>query len=158
MSTPPIEYHQPYKPLSAEEGNPLFDQNYRPKAKLLKLLELAGMPQLETISQINEWAQNNLLRRGERWQEQTKRFEELKPKIKTLLSELGFLDQVPAHFTEYQGAIVHGGLLPRIRIRLQYLVEQWKQGVRFSEQETVAILLDELARCIFQIKQACEKK
>lgn len=114
----------------------LFDENYQPRAKLLKLLELVGMESLneseKAILQINSWVQKNLLRQGDRWQEQTNKFEALKPKIKPLLSKLGFTDASFPHFTEYQGAIVHGALLPRVRLRLHYLVEQWKQGVRFS--------------------------
>lgn len=114
----------------------LFDENHQPRVALLKLLELVGMEPLngpkKAIVQINDWAQKNLLRQGERWQEQTNRFEELKPQIKPLLSELGFVDALFPHFKEYEGVIVHGALLPRARLRLYYLVEQWKQGVRFS--------------------------
>jgi hypothetical protein len=113
----------------------LFDENYQPRAKILQLLELVGMEPLhkseKAILQINNWAQKNLLRQGERWQEQTTKFEALKPKIKPLLSELGFVNASSSHFSEYQGAIVHGALLPRVRLRLHYLIEQWKQGVRF---------------------------
>lgn len=114
----------------------LFDENYKPRAKLLQLLKLVGMEHLnkseKAVLQINSWAQKNLLRQGERWQEQTSKFETLKPKIKPLLIDLGFINASSPHFNEYQGAIVHGALLPRVRLRLHYLVEQWKQGVRFS--------------------------
>ncbi|VHO03442.1 hypothetical protein [Candidatus Rhabdochlamydia sp. T3358] len=114
----------------------LFDENYQPRVKLIQLLELVGMEPLngseKAIIQINNWAQKNLLRQGERWQEQTNRFEELKPQIKPLLRELGFVDALFPHFKEYEGVIVHGALLPRARLRLYYLIEQWQQGVRFS--------------------------
>ncbi len=114
----------------------LFDGNYHPRIKLLELLKILGMENLnkfeKEIIQINHWAQTNLLRQGERWQEQTTRFEELKPKLKPLLIELRFVDSMPPHFQEYQGAIVHGALLSRVRLRLHYLIEQWKQGIRFS--------------------------
>ncbi|MBJ7450214.1 MAG: hypothetical protein JHC93_07655 [Parachlamydiales bacterium] len=114
----------------------LFDENYQPRAKLLQLLELVGMEPLneseKAILQINNWAQKNLLRQGERWQEQTSKFEALKLKIKPLLGELGFINASSPHFNEYQGALVHGALLPRVRLRLHYLVEQWKQGIKFS--------------------------
>jgi hypothetical protein len=114
----------------------LFDENYRPRIKLLQLLELVGMEPLNksenSILQINGWAQKNLLRQGERWDQQTNQFEKLKQNIKPLLSELGFIDASLPHFSEYQGAIVLGALLPTVRIRLHYLVEQWKKGVKFS--------------------------
>lgn len=122
--------------LTLGSSRRLFDENDQPRAKLLQLLELVGMEPLnkseKAILQINSWAQKNLLRQGERWHEQTNRFEELKPKIKPLLGELGFIDGSLPHFKEYQGALVQGALLPRVRLRLHYLVEQWKQGVRFS--------------------------
>lgn len=114
----------------------LFDENYEPKATLLQLLDLAGMEPLNAsepaILQINEWAQKNFLRQGERWEAQTNRFEVLKLEIKPLLSELGFVDAVAPHFKDYQGALLQGGLLPRVRLRLHYLVEQWNQDVRFT--------------------------
>lgn len=113
----------------------LFDENHQPRVKLLKLLELAGMDPLnqseKAVLQINGWAQKNLLRQGERWEEQTGKFEALKPKIKPLLSELGFIEASSPHFDKYQGALVHGATLSKVRLRLHYLVEQWKQGVRF---------------------------
>ncbi|MFI0434937.1 MAG: hypothetical protein ACH350_04310 [Parachlamydiaceae bacterium] len=114
----------------------LFDEHGQPRVKLLQLLECVGMeplhPTEKAVIQINDWAQKHLLRKGERWQEQTDRFEELKPKIKPLLTELGFVDATFPRFKEYQGAIVHGALLPRVRLRLHDLVQQWKMGVRFS--------------------------
>lgn len=113
----------------------LFDENNQPRGTLLELLQVVGMEPLNTsekaIVQINNWAQKNLLRQGERWQEQTSRFEELQAKITPLLNKLGFLEASYPHFKEYQGAIVHGALLPRVRLRLHYLIEQWNQGVRF---------------------------
>ncbi len=114
----------------------LFDENYQPRVKLLQILELVGMEPLNkserAVIQINDWAQKNLLRRGERWDEQTQKFEALKPQIKPLLSELGFVEASTPNFKDYQGAIVHGALLSRVRLRLHYLAEQWKQGARFS--------------------------
>ena len=119
-----------------ERSRLIFNENYQPKEKLLELLEVVGMPSLEnsenTILQINTWAQKNLLRQGERWEDQTLQFEALKTKIHPLLKELGFIGAVAPHLIKYQGAIIHGALLPRVRIRLNYLIEQWNQGVRFS--------------------------
>lgn len=121
------------KLLSLGFSRLLFNENYQPRVKLLQLLELIGMESVEkkAIVQINHWAQKNLLRQGERW-EQTNRFENLRPKITPLLRELGFIDATLPHFKEYQGAIVHGALLSRVRLRVYYLVKQWQQGTRFS--------------------------
>jgi hypothetical protein len=135
-------YYSSLEKRSEEElltkGSPrlFFDKNYQPSDTLLKLLEITGMhplnPEEKPIEQINRWAQKNFLRQGERWEEQTNKFEELEPTIKPLLKELGFVDALTPCFKQYEGAIVHGALLSRIRLRLYYLVEQWNQGVRFS--------------------------
>lgn len=114
----------------------LFDEHYQPRDKLLELLKLVGMKPLneskKAITEINDWAQKNLLRKGERWEKQTDQFENLKPEILPILKDLGFVNSTCSSFKTYQGAIVHGALLSRVRIRLHYLVDQWKQGVRFS--------------------------
>lgn len=114
----------------------LFDKNNRPSYALLQLLELVGMENSnseKTITDINDWAQKNLLRQSERWEEQSDRFEKLKPILMPLLKELGFVEAVLPKDQEYQGAILHGSLLAGVRLRLHYLVEQWKQGIKFSE-------------------------
>ncbi len=115
----------------------IFDENHQPRVKLIQLLEIVGMPSLENsenpIFQINDWAQKNLLRQGERWEEQTLKFEKLKSQIKPILSDLGFIESTTSHFTTYQGALVHGGLLSRVRLRLNYLTLEWNRGVRFQD-------------------------
>lgn len=122
-----ITHSDPYRLLVDEEG--------QPRVKLLNVLELVGMPPLNTSEnafiQINHWAQKYLLRQGERQEPQTIRFEKLKPQIKPLLADLGFIDSIAAHCKTYQGAIVHGSFLSGVRLRFNYLVEQWKKGVRF---------------------------
>ena len=112
-----------------------FSQDGKPQPKLCQLLQILGMqqPSKKSIEEISAWAQANLLRKGERWQEQTSRFEPLRSSIQPLLADLGFINGRSAHFQEYIGAIVHGALLPAVRIRLYYLIKQWKEGVRFSD-------------------------
>jgi hypothetical protein len=114
----------------------IFDENYQPRFKLLQLLKLLGMEELnpaeEAILQINQWTQKNLLRQGERWQEQSNKFEKHSSKISSFLDELGFVKATLPHFKNYQGAIVHGAQLSRVRLRLDYLIKQWEKGIRFS--------------------------
>lgn len=114
----------------------LFDDTYQPQATLLQLLDILGMEPPSDLQkpllQINTWAQKHLLRRGERWEEQTNHFEPLKPKIIPLLAKLGFINARYPHFKHYQGAIIHGCSLVKARDRLAYLIEKWNQGVRFS--------------------------
>ena len=113
----------------------LFDEKMRPRENLLRILTLTGMESsAETsLDQINAWAQQNLLRQGERWEVQTERFEPLRPLILPLLKETGFVDARLPQFAEYQGALVQGALLPRVRLRMHELVQQWKRGVRFPK-------------------------
>lgn len=116
--------------------NASFDEHGQPSAKLLKLLELVGLPPLnpseKALPQINQWAQKNLLRQSERWDTQSDQFEALRPSLFPLLQDLGFVEASSAHFNHYQGAIVHGGSLSRMHLRLSYLIQQWKGGVRFK--------------------------
>ncbi|OGN62905.1 MAG: hypothetical protein A3F09_00200 [Chlamydiae bacterium RIFCSPHIGHO2_12_FULL_49_11] len=86
----------------------------------------------KAIVRINTWAQVHLLRQGERWEEQVDRFEALRQSIQPLLQNLGFIDAAFPHFSEYRGAIVHGGLLSRVRLRLHYLVKLWENGLKFE--------------------------
>lgn len=105
------------------------------KNALLELLKIVGMEQKNaepTLSEINAFAQANLIRKGERWEAQTDRFERLKPQLFPLLTQLGFIDSAAPLYSEYEGAIVYGALLPRVRVRLQYLIDQWENGVRFN--------------------------
>lgn len=112
----------------------LFDEHYSPRPQLMELFHLLGMPQnCLDITSINEWAQKNLLRTGERWQMQPGKYEYLREKIISLVADLGFLDRVESSFDLYDGALVHGALLMRVRSRLNCLVEQWKKGIRFTE-------------------------
>lgn len=110
-----------------------FDEKAQAKPKLKELLCLAGMPPtFLSRKSINAWAQTHLLRKGERWEKQTEQFDANSSKMKVLLKELGFLKAVSPSFSSYEGALIHGGFLPRVRSRLGYLLEQWKKGVRFS--------------------------
>jgi hypothetical protein len=112
----------------------LFDEHCHPQAPLLQILQLLGMPlSANTLNPINDWAQKNLLRQRERWDKQTDLFESLKSQLLPLLDECNFLRSAHPHLKKYRGAIVHGALLPKVRSRLGFLVEQWKEGVRFSE-------------------------
>ena len=122
--------------LAVGSSKLLFDDQYQPRNELLLLLQAAGMEPLNksenALTQINNWAQANLLRKGERWDEQVSKFEGLKSEILPGLKRLGFVDAALPHFKYYQGALVHGALFSTVCFRLHYLVEQWKQGVRFS--------------------------
>jgi hypothetical protein len=122
--------------LSFDSLKILFNDDLEPKSELLELLQLIGMPPLnqseKSIIQINDWAQKHLLRCGERWHLQSNRFEPLKTPLLFLLNKLHFLSGRSPRFKNYQGAIVHGTTLSKMNLRVEYLIEQWKQGIRFE--------------------------
>jgi len=140
--------------------NPLFGGNNKPRLQTIELLQLVGMESLSdresSLIEINNWAQKNLLRQGERWEKQVAQFEELGPRIKPLLTDLGFVVSEPPRLKEYQGVLLHGGFLKRTRARLAYAVKQWEEGIRFkhiyfltgerpleSERENIEVFLND---------------
>lgn len=133
MQTYLIEHHATYM---KDQSFPLFDANWKASPKLIELLNLVGMDVSSetncTIEKINAWAQKNLLRKGERWEEQSDRFEALKPKLFPLFQDLGFIHASTPQSTYYEGAIVLGSSLPSLRSRLFHLVQKWQEGVRFK--------------------------
>lgn len=112
-----------------------FDRDGNPRPLLLQLLKLVGMGSLDksetAIVQINRWAQDHLLRVGERWDFQTRKFERLTPQLAPLLEKLGFIKGSSPHFREYEGALLQSGRYKKVCSRLSYLAEKWEEGVRF---------------------------
>lgn len=163
--------------------HPLIDEEFIPAPELLDLLHRVGMPQeLTAISEINRWSQTNLLRQGERWHQQTDKYESLRDELFPLFEKLGFIHeahpvpymmykpdelqpQIYPHYNYYRGAIVHGATLGRVRLRLHHLVELWRNNVRFHdiyfltgdrtldvERENVSYLLSPAADCPLKIR------
>jgi len=112
----------------------LFTEQKHPTTSLMQLLRKTGMDVQanDDLSTINAWSQTHLMRTGERWHEQTKRFDALAPELTALLADLGFTQEYLPTRSHYQGALVHGALLTRVRERIASLVDQWQHGVRFS--------------------------
>ncbi len=113
----------------------ICNKDFKPRTKLIQLLQILECDissQLATIEKINEWAQANLLRQGERWQAQSNKFEKYKEEILPFLHEFVLIDEVNPSFKHYEEAIIHGASLSTMRLRLQFLIEQWEKGVRFD--------------------------
>lgn len=115
----------------------LFDEQLRPRAKLIQLLNIVGMDTSDLsekpIEKINQWAQENLKRVDERWDQQTTKYEPLKSRIRPLLMDLGFVEGAEPHFNQYTGVLIHSALVTTVRLRLHALIEQWKKGVVFKD-------------------------
>ena len=116
--------------------NPLFEQTGEAKPQLLELLNIVGMDLSKnptpSAQEINTFSQQVLLRKGERWQEQTKQFEPLKDRVFPLLKALTFEETILPSSQEYTGALIHGGLPPTVRLRLGTLIRLWKEGLRIK--------------------------
>lgn len=105
-----------------------FDQGL-----LTELLITLGMPaESTTLPAMNTWAQAHLLRQGERWEIQKDNYEPLRSQIQPILEKMGFYAEAHPQNRVYTAAIVHGGMSSRMSKRLDYLIEQWKRGVRFD--------------------------
>lgn len=99
-----------------------------------KVLKIVGMEsETPSLEEMNAWAQAHLLRRGERWEAQSPQFESLYPALFPLLQHLGLVQEINTHLKIYQGALIHGAHLIRMRLRLNYLIQQWNCGVRFYD-------------------------
>ncbi|MEI6805458.1 MAG: hypothetical protein WCK49_03000 [Myxococcaceae bacterium] len=48
------------------------------------------------------------------------------------LSELGFVDAVKPKYLNYHTAVLLGATRPRMQSRIDYLIQIWKEGVRFK--------------------------
>ena len=49
------------------------------------------------------------------------------------LAELGFIHAVKPSHTHYQAAVITGGAVPRMILRIEYLISLWQQGIRFDQ-------------------------
>ena len=120
--------------LPAHAGQGMSTQQSLPTA----LVQLAQQLNMPTISNWQE-AKNTFSRWGrisgqERWELPSIQMNnsQLK-KVNESLSALGFINAVPAKEKNYDYAVILGGTVPSMISRLNYLIEQWKTGVRFTQ-------------------------
>ncbi len=113
-----------------KEGNPT-----PPVIKLLDILQLPHDGTLDGIVAITQekfFQRNQEGQRKERWE-----LEEVMPEFRIeaipVLDRLGMLREIPPSNNQYDGALMFGALVTRVRTRLAYLKELWKKGVRFNE-------------------------
>lgn len=73
-----------------------------------------------------DWVQN-----GERWNFE-ERFMDKKEELTRALEKLGIFEERRAEKTHYNYAIVPGSLYASIKARINFLIKEWKRGVRFD--------------------------
>lgn len=103
----------------------------RERAK--KLLHLCEVPQDLPENEILPYLQKHWLQaQKERW-EMEEKFEEKKNAAFPILRDLGCIDSLCAQEKEFDYALILGALGQTMQKRLDFLVEEWKKGVRFKQ-------------------------
>lgn len=92
---------------------------------------------IETLSQANNFAQENLLRKGERWdaQNETHVSKVVRENESTLINDLTLLNMIDAVepvYKTYTYALLMGALKATVAIRLAYLEELIENGYSFD--------------------------
>lgn len=100
-----------------------------PKEDILALFDLLRMPKTEDLVGATQelWLQKNL----ERWHYKDI-FSEKREQALPLLSKIGCVDEIAPQKMKYDYALLLGGLQSRVEERLNFLIDQWNRGVRFS--------------------------
>lgn len=130
-----------YISLVSSSFNPFNDRLGSKKGVSLenvnKILSHFGVS-VSTLAQANEFAQKNLLRKGERWDiQEDKKWHVLMNDKKDLLlndlASLGMIDAVEPKQKEYTYALLMGSLKSTVAYRLNYLAELRQDGFSFKE-------------------------
>lgn len=103
------------------------------KQRAKDFVELCGEKVDESVDALVDKLKHNWLQEGfERWDMKGKR-EELLEKAYPILVDIGCIDSIHASEMEYDYALVLGANSKAMRVRLDFLYEEWQRGVRFSE-------------------------
>ncbi len=110
----------------------LIDNN-KPTPALTELLSLLDIPSNSTLPSLVQATQKAWYQPGkERWQFE-KRYVDKKEQAWPLLIQLGCIEKVSASKMHYEYALLLGGYAPRMQERIQFLIQEWKRGVRFNQ-------------------------
>src|SRR5689334_66910 len=111
---------------------PLANTNI-PNPPLEQLLSQLGVTCENNLDSIVEATQKSWLQLGkERWEFELQH-ENKKDLLIPIFKQIGLIEGIHAEHTEYDYALVFGGLYSRMQWRINYLVEEFKRGVRFKE-------------------------
>ena len=106
-------------------------------AHVQHIFELLGHPEIDNLQEADSFAQENFIRKGERWDQQVmtpcrKAMPENREALIGDLKGLGMIDEVP--FTEkhvtYVGLL--GALKERVELRMDYLEKLIQEGLTFE--------------------------
>lgn len=103
-----------------------------PSDDLCALFDLAGFEgKAKDIHAMITFAKKTLKRseNQERWEMKDK-FEDKRGRIIPILQRMGFIDNIEPSNQKYDTIFVHGSLANTMRLRIKFLDNLWKQGVR----------------------------
>lgn len=131
-------------------------------SSIKKLFKVLDLPTDDSLIQMNEIAQKELLRKPgqERWDMDKEAYNDKKEQILPILDEIGLLQEKKPSGQDYDYILIQGALVKRMRDRLAYLQKIWISlspqtrkkakivfltGARSLEptQESVEVLLNE---------------
>lgn len=122
-------------------SEPIFHTNGVASKHLKQIFDHIQAP-IETLAEANDFAQKNLLRKGERWDKQDET--DVQKRIRTneaLLTEdlrnIGMIDEILPQRKTYTYALLMGALKSRVAMRLDHLQKLMKQGYVF---DTIVLL------------------
>lgn len=109
----------------AQDQQHIFHQHGKVTPLVQEIFKLLNHP-VDTLTEANEWAQQHLLRVGERWDTQPetnvhKLIFKHEDDLCSILRDLGFIDQIMPQYKHYFYALIMGGFRSRIDERLEYL-------------------------------------
>lgn len=113
-----------------------FHHNGNLTEKTKRIFDVLGV-KVETLAEANEFAQKNLLRKGERWdaQDETDVNKAIRENEATLINDLrslNMIDAVEPKHKAYTYALLMGALKATVAIRLAYLEELMEKGHSFD--------------------------
>lgn len=112
----------------------LVRENKIVNADLLKLLALTGIEHDFTLSDVVKKTQALWLRKPnqERWNMEAY-ISEHEAEMRTLLANLGMCYSIKPKLNEYDYVVILGALFSTMRLRFQYVLDLWNQGIRYKK-------------------------
>ncbi len=117
--------------LSASLWGQVIDESGAPHPALLELCELVEVPQEKNLDRLAEACVKAWRQTGERWSFEN-RLEERRNEILPLIDRLEMLRPIHAKQKRYQYGVILGGLASSVKLRIDFLKEEFNKGVRFD--------------------------
>lgn len=108
-------------------------KNGQVNSLILRLLELTGVEHDGTLPSIVTATQAQWLRKpgSERWDIQ-KTTASYQQELYEICNKLRMFQEIDPAYPKYEHAFVLGAIFDRMKVRFQFLIDQWNKGVRFN--------------------------